>query len=75
MVLVEETQGGSAGELPSSLPGEVCSVLADAAPPAGVQDDMYDVAVEVPAEAACLDEAGIPFPADPVGMQSLTVRD
>ena len=61
--------------MPSSLPGEVCSVLAGAVPPAGVKDDMYDVAVVVPADAACLVEAGIPFPADPVGTQSLTVRD
>ena len=44
VVLVEETPGGSAGELPSSLPGEVCSVLDGAAPPAGVKDDMNDVA-------------------------------
>ena len=75
VVLVEETPGGSPGELPSSLPGEVCSVLAGAAPPASVKDDMNGVGVVVPAEAACLVEAGIPFPADPVGTQSLTVRD
>ena len=70
VVLVEDTPGGNTGELPSSLPGEVCSVLGGAAPPASVKDDMNDVA-----EAACLVEAGIPFPADPVGTQSLTVCD
>ena len=74
-VLVEETPGGSTGELPSSLPGEVCSVLAGAASPASENDDMNDVAAVVPAEAACLVEAGILFPAQPVGTQSLTVRD
>ena len=75
VVLVEETPGGSTGELPSSLPGEVCSVLAGAAPPASEKDDMNDVVAVAPAEAACLVEAGIPFPAEPVGTQSLTVRD
>ena len=69
VVLVEETPGGSTGELPSSLPGEVCSVLAGAAPPAS--ENMNDVA----AEAACLVEAEILFPAQPVGTQSLTVCD
>ena len=73
VVLVEETPGGSTGELPSSLPGEVCSVLAGAAPPTSENDDMNDVTAVVPAEAACLVEAGIPFPAQPVGTQSLTV--
>ena len=43
--------------------------------PAGVKDDMNDVAVLVPVEAACLFEVGIPFTADPVGIQSLTARD
>ena len=66
VVLVEETPGGSTGELPSSLPGDVCSVLAGAAPPASEKDDMNDVAVVVPAEAACLVDAGIPFPAGPL---------
>ena len=75
VVLVEETPGGSAGELPSSLPGEVCCVLAGAALPAGVKDDMNDVAVVVPAEAACLVEAGLPFSAYLVGMQTLSVSD
>ena len=75
VVLVEETPGGSAGELPSSLPGEVCCVLAGAALPAGVKDDLNDVAVVVPAEAACLVEAGLPFPAYLVGTQTLYVRD
>ena len=75
VVLVEETPGGSTGELPSSLPGEVCSVLAGAAPPASEKDDIDDVAAVVPAEAACLVEAGMPFPAEPVGTQSLAVRD
>ena len=32
VVLVEDTPGGNTGELPSSLPGEVCSVLGGAAP-------------------------------------------
>ena len=68
VVLVEETPGGSTGELPSSLSSEVCSVLAGAAPLASEKDDMNDVVVT--AEAACLVEAGIP--ADPVGTQSLT---
>ena len=75
VVLVEETPRGSTGELPSSLPGEVCSVLAGAAPPASENDNMNDVAAVVPAEAACLVEAGMPFLAPPVGTQSLTVRD
>ena len=61
VVWVEETPGGSTGELPSSLPGDVCSVLAGAAPPASEKDDMNDVAVVVPAEAACLVEAGIQY--------------
>ena len=67
--------GGSTGELPSSLPSEVCSVLAGAAPPASENYNMNDVAAVVPAEAACSVEAGILFPAQPVGTQSLTVRD
>ena len=75
VVLIEETPRGSTGELPLSLPGEVCGVLAGAAPPASEKDDMNDVAVVVPAEAACLVEGGILFPSDPVGTQSLTVRD
>ena len=66
VVLVEETPGGSTGELPASLHGEVCSVLAGAAPPASEKDDMNDVDAVVPAEAACLVEAGILFLADPV---------
>ena len=52
--------------MPSSLPDEVCSVLAGAAPPASENDDMNDVAAVVPAEAACLVEAGILFLAQPV---------
>ena len=60
----EETPGGSTGELPSSLSGEVCSVLAGVAPPASENDDMNDVAAIVLAEAACLAEAGILFPAN-----------
>ena len=76
VVLVEETPGWSTGELPSSVPGEVCSVLAGAAPLASEKDDMIDdVAAVVPAEAACLVEAGIPLPADTVWTQSLTVCD
>ena len=58
-----------------SLPGEVCSVLAGAASQASENDDMNDVAAVVPAEAACLVEAGILFSAQPVGTQSLTVCD
>ena len=50
-------------------------MLAGAAPPTSEKDNMNDVAAVVPAEAACLVEAGIPFPADPVGTQSLTVCD
>ena len=47
---------------------------AGAAPPASENDDI-NVAAVVPAEAACLVEAGILFPAQPVGTQSLNVRD
>ena len=73
--LVEETSEGSAGEWPSSLPGEVCREIAGAVPPAGVNDDVDDVAKVVAADAAFLAEAGIPFPAGPVGMMSLTDRN
>ena len=57
------------------LPGDVCSVLAGAAPPACEKDNMNYVAVVVPAEAACLVEAGISFPANPVWTRSLPIRD
>ena len=66
--------GGSTGELSSSLPSVVWNELTWAAPPASENDDM-NVAAVVPAEDACLVEAGILFPAQPVGTQSITVRD
>ena len=61
MVLVEETPGGSAGEWPSSLPGEVCREIAGAVPPAGVNDDVDDVAKVVAADAAFWPRLGYRF--------------
>ena len=89
VVLVEETPGRSAGKLPSSQNSGTYRTIVGAASPAGVIDVVdsvmlptiagavppADVAKVVAADAACLADAGILFPADPVGTLSLTDQD